>query len=524
MIHARHFATLVTLFVGVSLNAQFVLNWEKNYGGSERDFIEDIIVDSNGDIVACGHSESDTLVVSVNDDGFDRLVSDNFGEFDYWITKVNAQGELLWERNLGGSEGDNATSILETDDGGYLVLGLAQSMDYNISENKGSNDVWLVKLNSVGHIVWARIIGGSGSDEPNKIIKSSEGGYLLVGNSWSSDGDISSNNGVKDGMILKLDDSGYIEWQKSYGGSYTDQIRNAIEIPGEGYLLVGDTDSNDFDIPGNNGKSDMWILKIDYDGNLFWSKTYGGSDHEGGLSIVQTDDDAFVVAGYTFSNDIDVNNGYGFGDGWIIKIDNDGNLIWEKTYGGSGRELIRTIIKGSDSTYVFSGDTNSSDFDIETNLGFQDVWIGRIDLDGNLMYSNTFGGDDTDVNRGLIKLPNQKYILGGASWSSNGDVGSNYGAYDFWIIEVEDPTSVSTNDFQIKNNINIYPNPSSGFINLESESQGILNIYTADQRKILTVDIQKGSNRIELNTSAKGILTLELRSGNQVWMEKLIRM
>ncbi len=300
------------------------------------------------------------------------------GNDDYWITKFNSTFIPQWTRTYGGKADDVAKSIRGTRDGGFIVAGWGGIPGTNITRNLGGNDFWIMKLNKQGSIKWQNSLGGSGMDNAAAAIQAGDDGYLAVGYSNSNNMNVTGNHGASDGWIVKTDSGGVIEWQKSIGGNGLDFIYSAELTKDKGFIFAGATESNDGDVKGNHGKSDAWIIKTDSLGNMEWQKCIGGSNDDVAYSVQVTNDGGYIIAGKTDSNDGDVKGNYGGTDAWIIKLDEKGTMIWQKCLGGTKNDQAKTIRQTNDGGYIISAFSNSADGDVTSNKGNYDYWIIKL--------------------------------------------------------------------------------------------------------------------------------------------------
>ncbi|MBK7389316.1 MAG: hypothetical protein IPI23_09700 [Bacteroidetes bacterium] len=247
--------------------------------------------------------------------------------------------EIEWQKTIGGIDSDLLNSIQQTADGGFILAGMSLS---NISGDKTENntgnwDFWIIKTDVDGNIQWQNTIGGNDYDQPNAIQQTPDGGYIVGG---SSDSNISgekteNSNGLSDFWVLKLDNTGNIQWQQVIGGSGDDMLVSIQQTADGGYVLGGSSDSN---ISGDKtensyGLSDYWIVKIDDTGNVQWQQTIGGGGYDVFRSVQLTVDGGFVIGGYSDSN-ISGNkteNSNGFHDFWIVKTDSSGIIQCQDT-------------------------------------------------------------------------------------------------------------------------------------------------------------------------------------------------
>ncbi len=304
--------------------------------------------------------------------------------------------------------------------------------------------------NSFGQVPYAEVtfsshFGGSGLEEFFGGTGASDGCYYMAGLSHSSDHDLMNTNiDSANIFIVKVDDSGKKVWSRIYGGDDYDKARNIMEDDEGNLLFVGGTRSINGDISYHRGGSDVFVGKIDDSGDLLWFKTYGGTSYEGGRDIIQTSDGGYLVVAYSSSIDMDVvNGGRGFHDGWIFKLDRDGNLVWSNTYGGSQVDRSRSAIELNDGSFIFTGQSNSDTLDCTGNHGSADVWAARIDKDGNLLWSNLYGGAGVDRAYNIMQSSDGNFLISGHTKS--GDITGKGGLMDYFdglLIKIDEQGNV----------------------------------------------------------------------------------
>ena len=258
----------------------------------------------------------------------DNLIITASGNGDIWLLKIDLDGNEIWNTYLGGSYGELKSDIKETADGGLIMAGVTRSNDVDVSGNHGYYDIWLVKLDVNGSLLWQKCFGGSSGESDDsfdvKVLETVDYGYIIAGTTESNDGDVSGNHGGYDAWVFKVDGSGNLEWQKCYGGTNDDDVRSIEKTSDGGYILIGTTLSVNGDVQGNNGYSDMWVVKIDSEGNLQWQKCLGGTSAEYGYSAHQTNDGGYFLGGMTSTqNNGDVSGNHGFYDFWLVKLSTD---------------------------------------------------------------------------------------------------------------------------------------------------------------------------------------------------------
>lgn len=357
-------------------------------------------------------------------------------------------GEVQWMKNFGGSGEDTGRSIIQTMDGGYAILGYSNSTDGDLAD-KGLavNDYWLLKLDAEGNLQWSKTYGGSKDDLGQAVIQTADGGYAIVGYAMSDDGDGSNNEGFHDNWILRLDANGSILWEQSFGFSGHDHCYDVVQTDDGGFFFAGFLDVTQSNGEGNFGKGgnyltrhgvgEFWGTKIDADGNLQWRRYFGGTNNDRAHGVVQANDGGFVMAGFSESDDFDISNTKGSYDFWVIKVDGNGTLLWEKSFGGTGIEVSNDIVKTPDGAYAIVGHTFSADTDVSRNNGGSDVWLIKIDDNGNLLWEKTFGGTEFDDANGLAVTKEGGFVIAGNSKSTDGDATINHGENDLWIIKTD---------------------------------------------------------------------------------------
>ena len=303
---------------------------------------------------------------------------------------------------MGGSGNDQASYLIRTKDGGFAMA------RYTTSSGAGKEDVWFVKTDSSGTIQINKTYGGPNTDAAAVVVQTFDGGYAIGGTTFSF--------GLNQDMwLIKTDSNGNMQWNLTIGGSSSESGWGLVQVADAGYVMTGFTKSF------GAGGDDMLLAKIDSAGNLVWNKTYGGLTEDRGYSIIQTKDFGYAITGATDSM------GAGRQDGWLVKTDSDGNMQWQKTFGGSSFDVLRTVIQTSDSGFAIGGTTNSS------GAGTFDAWLINTDSSGNLRWNKTFGGpnDDESVSGSVIQTSDGGFALAGITNS----FGS--GGYDLWLIKTD---------------------------------------------------------------------------------------
>ena len=439
--------------------------WAKGIGGSSRDYIYSVTEISDGGYIAGGYFESESI-----DLGNGVTLSNN-GDSDGMVIKYDSDGVVQWAKGIGGSRDDRINSVAETSDGGYIAGGYFQSKSIDLgngvilnhnSSSAGDSDGMIIKYDENGEVQWAKGIKENSSQYIYSVAEASDGGYI-AGGYFEDDIDLGNgvtlnNNGSYDGMLIKYDSAGNVQWAKAIGGSSSDYIYSVASTSDGGYIAGGHFYSSSIAL-GNgvtltkNGGSDGMIIKYGADGNAEWAKGIGGSSSDYIESVAETSDGGIIAGGYFSSDNIDLGNGVtltnnGGSDGMIIKYDKDGVAQWAKGIGGSSSDYIESVAETSDGGIIAGGYFSSDNIDLGngvtlTNKGGYDGMIIKYDENGIAQWAKGIGGSSDDYIRSVIETSDGGAIVGGYFRSSSIDLGNgvtlnnNNGYYDGMIIKYE---------------------------------------------------------------------------------------
>ena len=268
---------------------------------------------------------------------FSNEVVNFMGDYDFYLVKTDNEGSVRWERKYGGPAEDSINDMYPTSDGGFILCGASKSTEGNVRINFGDFDWWVVKVDSEGNIVWEITLGGSGYDIPYSIVETKDGEYLVGGVTGSSDEFVSNNYGQNDAWLVKLDSSGGVIWEKNYGGSLGDSFSKILQLENGDFFIQGGTSSIDNDLenrtPVDGG---AWILKLDESGNILSNKILE-RDLIGFTQdiVLGLNDDIIFIGSYSMSS--------GNTDGVVMSITENGSVNWRKTYGGEFLDYLLSI-------------------------------------------------------------------------------------------------------------------------------------------------------------------------------------
>ncbi len=508
--------------INTSMVAQYQIEWEKNFGGSSDEEASAVALSLDGGYAIAGWTLSD-----------DQDISQNSGDKDFWVIKVGANGELEWEKTYGGTKEDVANSIQATTDGGYIVAGSSQSSDGFVGANYGYSDFWVIKLDAVGELEWEKNYGGTGVDHLNSIQQTIEGGFIVTGSASWADSDIGDNNGGSDVWVVKLDAQGEIEWENNFGGTHVDYAESIEQTDDGGYIVGANSMSTDIDVSGNNGTGvgatlDFWIIKISAQGNIEWASNFGGNSGDRLYSAIQTNDGGYMAVGHSNSITGTPTNNNGFLDFWAIKLDPSGLLEWEKNYGGTGADAIQSVHQTADNNYIFVGFSKSSDNDLSSNNGGLDMWLVKADEDGNLIEQKNLGGSGDEIANDFQLIGNNGYLLVGESTSNNGDVNDNKGGNDFWIVKLSDQPVSLLDQPSKEQHLTFFPNPFENSIQFLLENETINSEIEIIIRNLMgqTIYDERVFNTkgmIHLDKLIPGVYYVTIVQGEYMTTEKIIK-
>lgn len=336
---------------------------------------------------------------------------------------------VQWDVLHGGSAADYVQGIVQLDDGGYMLVGQTICFGGNsgdVTGGSGYSDVWLVRLDPSGALLWQNAIGGTDAEDGKAIARTADGGFILTGVTGSNDVDVSGQHGSDDVWVVKLDANGTIQWQRCLGGSSLEEGWAVQQTADLGYIIAGWAHSTNGDVTGLHvgiGTGDAWLVKLDSSGNTQWTHCYGGTAQERAHAVVQTSDGGYAFCAYAYSTDGDVTGHHGQGDFWVAKVDANGTLVWQTALGGTSTEWPMAMALGPNGGVVVAGHTGSTDGDLANSHipgMVQNAWVVQLDAAGAPVWQHCYVADSTatGVNARLHTISASSdggYLCGGAS-------------------------------------------------------------------------------------------------------------
>ncbi|HRI20059.1 MAG TPA: T9SS type A sorting domain-containing protein [Panacibacter sp.] len=522
-----------------------VIKWQNTIGGTGNDSLVSIMPTADGGFIISGQSNS-------NISG--SKTQNSYGSYDYWVVKITGKGKIAWNKTIGGSGIDKNPYIITTLDGGYLLGGTSIS---DISGNKTedainqSNDYWVLKLDRNGNVQWNNTIGAIQTEKLAGLVQEKDSTYRIAGISYTNfagsdkTADNMGSSIWSDYWLVKLDKNGVVAGDYLYGGQNSDVVTCIKPAKDSGYILGGYSYSKKDGNKSQNflGNNDYWIVRIDPSGNKKWDKTIGGirSDYE--TDIQQTFDRGYILAGYSNST-VSFNKTAGWKgvtDYWLVKTDSVGAVKWDKTFGGTLGDYLRSVQQTTDSGYIIGGSSNSniSSDKSENSKGLDDYWIMKLDKNGNKLWDKTIGGSGNDRLSVVKEISNGEYILAGTSNSTaSGDktkktVGNN-GISDYWIVRLtsspsaknrekrtsqESPAATAVQLNIEKLTMQASPNPAKEYVTITysgmQDKKISLMVYDSNGKTILNKVLETGKNIFTFNISQQpaGVYYVVITSG-----------
>lgn len=527
---------LSLVFLPSLLFSQDIL-WERSYGGKHAEFLYDAIPTPDYGFLLAGSSIS-------NKNG--NKSEANKGDLDYWVWKMDEKGTAEWQKSFGGNGVDLLQSVRITTDGGFILAGTSSS---NLSADKkeackGQEDFWIIKLDAKGKELWQRTIGGSGQEKLLSIAQTKDGGYILGGTSSSNAsepdgkgivdkyGKSEDSRGSLDYWVVKLDTKGEIQWQKTLGGKYVDELKSIEQTLDEGYILGGYSNSPESGdkAQGNYGLGDYWIVKLDKEGNQLWQQTLGGDKDDNLFTLSQTKDGGFILggnsnSGATNSKSKTNKNGTDF---WVLKLDKIGTIEWQETYNYGKLDVLTSVVENQDGTYLIGGYAQSEAKskgltvkgigskiakDAKDKEGINDYIALKIKATGEEIWTQTVGSKGDEVLKRLFETRDGGYILAGTSKGQiSRDKNSNIGGSDFWIVKLKDKDKKEKD----KQNIEAIPNPAITYTNAivgYEYTKGTATLFDLSGRMISAVKLNgERTIPIDLTSLPQGIYLIEVKT------------
>lgn len=510
--------------------------WDKRYGGTAADYAIKFRETNDNGFLLAGKTLSD-----VSGSKTAPLVGPS--SFDFWIVKTDSLGNEQWEKDFGGLDDDHLWALDLTSDGGYIFGGSSNS---GVGATKtqptvGSWDYWVIKTDANGNVMWDKDFGGTNDDQLTCIKQTLDGGYLLGGYSNSpSGGDKTQGQiGIYDFWIVKINSLGIKQWDMVYGGTAYERLYTVDQTADKGFILAGQSQSG---ISGNKtvitkGLSDYWIVKTDSLGTIQWQQDYGTTDNDYLSVLTKTRDGGYCMGGHSttgVSGD-KTQPSKGGDDLWIIKVNAQGTIQWDQDLGGTSNEdEFNTITQNADGTYLMGATSYSNIGGDKTddNLGVEQAWVFKTDSLGNKLWDKTIFTNGHNELGPIVKTKDNCYVvMTGDNNTAGGD--NSQPAWnvssDYWMVKyctVTNPTGLNAVAAGA-NEITVFPDPFSEHLNIRLylqtySEQTLLNLYDVFGKKIISKQINL-ETIIETNQLSKGFYLLEVITDGRRIVKKIVK-
>ncbi|NBL64527.1 T9SS type A sorting domain-containing protein [Flavobacterium sp. NST-5] len=484
-------ALLIFSLAAISPHFAQDIDWEKSYGGKQADYLLDALPTADYGFLLAGSSLSGQSGTKE---------SKEFGHLDYWIWKMDEHGNAEWEKSFGGEGRDMLYSVCLTSDGGFLLGGTSDSPSKESVKKLnclGQEDFWIVKLDASGNVQWEKTLGGRGSDILTKILPY-KGGYLLFGSSSSNISEFKESNseGGLDYWIVRIDKEGNIIWERTFGGRYEDVLKTGLITESQEIVIGGTTNSPSSDHKlDDNLTCDFWIIKLNENGDVIWEETFGGNGTDELFSLVVTQDGNYLAAGS--SNSSFAKDG---SDIWLLKIGSLGNLLWEQTYNFGPFDQPTSLVEDSDNTIII-GVSSKSTKKVASSEQLNDFVLMKLSEEGDQKWSKSVGSGGRDLLRKAFITRDGGYLMVGMSNASrpNRARKKTIGKTDFWAVKLYDKEKKKPEKLPLE----AFPNPTSSYTNVVlgyDYVKGTATVYDLGGRLLNSITLN-GNRTIPINLS-----------------------
>jgi hypothetical protein len=493
-------------------------------------------------------SKGDGLLIAIHLRDSIPGIANYHGMGDIWIINTDSTGNIIWEKCFGGSKGDVPQKLIKKSEDEFFIFGYTFSTDGDVqSGNHGHSDLWVVKINGQGVIQWEKTYGCIGIDDPRDMILTPDGGFVMIDRIGIGGGDVTNFYGSGDCWMAKCDSLGNIEWEKTLGNNGLDNCSSMTINSAGNIMMIGATQWHGglVECYPDGEWADVWIVELDMQGNIMAQYCYGGSHYDLGYMIIELDDGYAFVA-VTYSNDGDVSGlhgppggpPYGWGDIWLVRLNEQMEIIWQKCIGGYDSDHPNYITQTEDGGFFITGFTRSNNGDVSGNPSwpgtYAAIWVVKLDEYGNIEWQKVYGGWGQEYFTNphtVLKKSDYNYVLAASTnFSPSHDVqcGTFTVNYNAWIFEIALPDTVNivTPPASVRG-IRVFPNPATTETwlqlpeNITLENARI-ELYSPTGRLLYKAQPTSHFHKIETANLPKGLYLVRLWNGERWMVEKLV--
>jgi hypothetical protein len=473
--------------------------WQKTIGGIGYDRVDDIVTDAYGDAYVLA-------TIQVNDN------------HQVQVSKISAGGDYLWTKVFGGERDDTGKQLLIDKNNNLIVLGASNSNNILGKTTQGSLDLLLLRLSGSGELLDVHTYGGSEYEEAASILQKPNGNYIITATTLSEDGDIPSSHGQADVWCFEIDPDGTIVWSQTYGGLDDEYAVKTALLSDNSLITVASTNTYQGDYLENHGDIDIVLYRCDAGGNMLWKELYGGFLADYPADIIVKSNGNYLIAANTFSSNADVVGHMGGSDAWLIEVGTDGDLLWSRTYGAAGNDRIEDITsKGSG--FVLFGSSNSAILNTAIGNGSQDFWMYEINGNMEIQDQYLFGASGFDKGVTFALQPDGSILMGGESNSNDGVIPLNLGKNDGWLLRVKTTIDEEFSEALVHPN----PTKGLVYVN-ELQENAVLFLTNMQGAPIHNLITPYGTSRIlDLSAQPAGVYLLTVQYPERREVHRIIR-
>jgi hypothetical protein len=517
------------LLISNQSNAQQI-SISKCLGGNGDEIANVIQATSDGGYIIAGSTSS-----SSNGD----ITQSNHGGTDFWIAKLNASGNVQWEKNYGGSLDDIAYDIHEISNGEWIVAGSSCSADGDVDAHLGEStisDIWIIRINNMGNILWKKSMGTTGTDWAVGVKYTGFNEVLILANTNEANNDAEENMGGNDYWLIKMNINGNVLWENVFGGSENDYAQNFLAAGNVAYLLGFSNSQSSSALDG-----EALLIKVNTtNGDQEWSldlgtNVDGGTGYTGKMGMTAEGDVMITFNSSTRTDNANCNENGSF----LVKtISSEGDIQNDHCYGGSGYDQAEAITAGSDNEFWLLGNTTSQDGDVPAHSEYNDsgdnTWLSRMDENGNIIWSASLGGSKDDKGNGMARQGDQFTAIVVNTQSSDGNISGFHNgeesSHDIWFAIIDEDLTTPIEEIDFNSVGRIFPNPANDmvYLNITKGTHSSINVLVSDpQGKVVYKNqMSEGNNPIDISELPAGIYTVQLVDAKDNFMysvQKLVK-